>query len=100
WMIPSLVIVTFLVYVAIRIGTNPAESYKRSNPRATPKVIEDYKKLNNLTGNYVVGYLKWSKSFLAGLFDGGESWQRTIKGRQSVWPLLKNALANTIRLGL
>ena len=34
WAIPTLLLVTFLVYVAIRIGTNPSEAYQRSNPRA------------------------------------------------------------------
>ncbi len=100
WTIPSLIIVTFLVYVAIRIGTNPAESYKRANPRANAAKIEEYKQLNNLTGNYVRGYLQWSEGFLKGLFNGGADWQRTIKGRQEVWPLLKDAMANTVRLGL
>ena len=31
WAMPTLLIVTFLVYVAIRIGTDPVASYLRSN---------------------------------------------------------------------
>ena len=35
WAIPTLFLVTFLVYIALRIGTDPLASYMRSNPRAT-----------------------------------------------------------------
>jgi len=34
WLIPSLLFVTFLVYCALRIGSNPVNSYLRTNPRA------------------------------------------------------------------
>jgi peptide/nickel transport system permease protein len=100
WAIPTLLLVTFLVYVAIRIGTNPSEAYQRSNPRANAAKIKEYEELNNLRGNYVSSYWGWLRGFLQGLFDGGESWQRSIKGRRQVWPELKDAMANSLRLGL
>ena len=55
WAIPTLFLVTFLVYIALRIGTNPVESYKRINPRATPAKIQQYIDQNGLDPNYVQG---------------------------------------------
>jgi peptide/nickel transport system permease protein len=96
WAIPTLLIITFLVYVAVRIGTDPLESYKRINQRASPKKIQEYIEKNGLyegLGGYVRGYFKWLGGFLSG------DWPRTIKGNREVWPNLKDALANSIRLG-
>ncbi|MDJ0767324.1 MAG: ABC transporter permease [Ilumatobacter sp.] len=88
-----------MVYVAIRLGTNPSEAYQRSNPRANAAKIREYEELNNLTGNYFQGYWGWFSGFLEGLTNGGESWQRSIKGRREVWPELRDAMANSLRLG-
>ena len=97
WMIPTLLLVTFLVYVAIRIGTNPVESFKRTNIRATKKQIDQYIETNGLyTGafGYVRGYFRWLWGFVT--FD----WPRSIKGKREVWPNLRDALANSLRLGV
>lgn len=93
WAIPSLVLVTFLVYIALRIGTNPLNSYLRSNPRASKAKIAEYKELNGLGSNYVAGYFHWLKHFVT--FD----WPRSIKGSREVFPALKDSLANSLRLG-
>lgn len=93
WAVPTLLLVTFLVYIALRLGTNPVESYKRINPRASRAKIQQYKDLNGLSDNYVLGYLNWLKNFVT--FD----WPRSIKGSREVFPALKDALANTVRLG-
>jgi peptide/nickel transport system permease protein len=98
WAIPTLLIVTFLVYIAIRIGTDPAEAYQRANPRATAEKVQEYEELNNLTGSYVEGYFNWLYDFLSPLW-GGE-WQRSIVGSREVWPEMKDAMANSLRLGL
>lgn len=100
WAIPTLLLVTFLVFVAIRIGTDPSEAYQRSNPRANAEKIAEYERLNNLDGNFVSSYFQWLWGFLQGLVDGGESWQRSIVGSREVWPELKDAMANSLRLGL
>jgi ABC-type dipeptide/oligopeptide/nickel transport system permease component len=50
WTVPMLFIITFLVFVAIRIGTNPVASYLRLNPRASVAKVEQYKKVNGLEG--------------------------------------------------
>jgi peptide/nickel transport system permease protein len=89
--------VTFLVYVALRLGTDPVESYKRANARASKKKIQQYIELNGLYDGafgYVRGYFKWLGGFLTG------DWAPSIKGRTPVWPNLKDALANSLRLGV
>ena len=97
WAIPTLFVVTFLVYCAIRFGTDPVQSFKRTNIHASAKDIARYRKINGLYegfGGYVRGYFEWLHHFITG------PWPRTIKGRQRVWPRLKDSLANSIRLGL
>jgi peptide/nickel transport system permease protein len=94
WTIPTLFLITFLVFIAIRVGTDPVQSYLRINPRATPAKVQQYKELNGLTGNIVTQYFSWLQNFVT--FD----WGNSIKGSRPVWPELKNAMANTITLGL
>ena len=93
WAAPTLLLVTFLVYVALRLGTDPLQSYLRTNPRASKEKIEQYKSVNGLSSNYVLGYFHWLKNFVT------FNWPRSIKGSREVWPELKDAMANTIRLG-
>ena len=50
--------------MALRLGTNPLESYKRINPRATKAKLEQYKRLNGLSDNYVIGYFNLLKNFV------------------------------------
>jgi peptide/nickel transport system permease protein len=95
WAVPTLLIVTFLVYVAIRIGTDPLASYLRSNQRASQEKIDEYIEQNGLYegfGGFVKGYFQWLGGFLSG------DWPNSIKGNQEVWPDLKNALGNSLRL--
>lgn len=99
WAIPTLLIVTFVVYCALRLSTNPLASYARSNPRIAkqPEKMAQYIETNGLwdgVGGYVRGYFKWLSGFLTG------DWQPSIKGSRPVWPNLKNALVNSIRLGI
>ena len=94
WTIPTLFLITFLVFIAIRVGTDPVQSYLRINPRASQAKIQQYKELNGLTGNIVTQYFSWLQNFVT--FD----WGRSIKGSRPVWPELKNAMANTVTLGL
>lgn len=98
WLIPTLLIVTFVVYCALRIGTNPVASYARANPRIAkqPEKLQQYIDTNGLwpgVGGYIRGYWKWLTGFVTG------NWQPSIKGSRPVWPNLKDALINTIRLG-
>ena len=93
WAVPTLLLVTFLVYIALRLGTDPLQSYLRTNPRATKVKIAQYKSVNGLSSNYVFGYFSWLKNFVT------FNWPRSIKGSREVWPALKDSLVNTIRLG-
>ncbi len=97
WVVPTIVLVTFLVYVAIRIGFNPEESYKRANPRATKAKVDQYKEINGLYegfGGYVRGYFQWLWKFV----QGPDEWPRSIKGGALVWPYLRYSIFNTLRL--
>ena len=92
---PTVLIVTFLVYVAIRIGTDPVASFLRANTRATEEDVQEYIEANGLYegfGGYVRGYFTWLGGFLTG------DWPHSIKGEQPVWPNLQDAMANSLRL--
>ena len=93
WAVPTLFIVTFLVFVAIRIGTDPVQSYLRLNPRASQAKVQQYKEVNGLVGSIPEQYFRWLQNFLTG------DWPNSIKGNRPVWPELKAALANSIVLG-
>ena len=94
WAIPTLLIITFLVFLALRAGTDPVASYLRVNPRATPAKIQQYKEVNGLIGSPPEQYFRWLDHFVTG------NWGNSIKGNRPVWPEMKNALANTLVLGI
>jgi peptide/nickel transport system permease protein len=97
WSVPMIILVTFLVYVALRLGTDPVKSYLRVNQRASDKKIQQYIEANGLytgVGGYLRGYFQWLTGFLTG------DWPRSIKGSREVWPEFKAAMFNTLRLGL
>jgi peptide/nickel transport system permease protein len=96
-MIPTIVFVTFLVYCAVRIGWDPVASYKRANPRASQAKIDQYIAVNGLYDGfwgYIRGYWEWLIHFV----QGPDEWSRSIKGRALVWPPLRYAIFNTLRL--
>lgn len=93
WAIPTLLLVTFLVFVAIRVGTDPVQSYLRLNPRASAKKILQYREANGLVGSIPEQYLRWLGKFVTG------NWGKSIKGSRPVWPSIKEALSNTFILG-
>jgi peptide/nickel transport system permease protein len=97
WLIPTVLFVTFLVYVAVRIGWDPVASYERANPRASDKKIQQYIEVNGLYegfGGYIRGYFEWLWAFI----QGPDQWPRSIKGSGEVWPTLRYSLFNTLRL--
>jgi peptide/nickel transport system permease protein len=94
WAIPTLLVITFLVFWAIRLGTDPVAAYTRLNPRATEETIQQYKDANGLNGSILQQYVAWLHNFVT--FD----WGGSIKGNRPVWPELKNAIANTLVLGI
>jgi peptide/nickel transport system permease protein len=94
WAIPTLFIITFLTFLALRAGTDPVASYLRVNPRATPAKIQQYKEANGLIGTPPEQYFRWLGKFVTG------NWGHSIKGNRPVWPALKDAMANTLVLGI
>ena len=94
WTIPTMFLITFLVFIAIRIGTDPVQSYLRINPRASEAKVAQYKTANGLNGNMVTQYFNWLQNFVT------FNWGRSIKGSRPVWPELKAAMANTLVLGM
>ncbi len=94
WLIPTLFVVTFLAFCALRIGTDPLASFLKQNPRASLANIKQYKSVNGLNGTIPEQYFHWLRHFVTG------NWGRSIKGSTPVWPDLKHAMANTAVLGL
>ena len=97
WMIPTILLVTFMVYCAVRIGWNPVATYQRANPRASEEKLQQYKDVNGLYegfGGYIRGYFAWLWAFI----QGPDQWPRSIKGSGEVWPTLRYSLFNTLRL--
>ena len=97
WLVPTVVFITFLVYIFVRIGWNPVESYKRANTRVTEAKIQQYRDANFLYDGFtgwVRGYFRWLWAFV----QGPDEWPRTIKGRAEVWPRLRYSIFNTLRL--
>ena len=91
--IPILLIITFLTFWAVKLGTDPVASYLRVNPRASAEQILAYQEANGLVGSTPEQYFRWLGNFLTG--DWGES----IKGKKPVFPDIKAALGNTLVLG-
>lgn len=97
WMIPSILIVTFLVYVACRIGWDPVAAYGRANPRASQAKIAQFKAQNGLYPGfrgYIRGYFEWLGKFL----QGPDAWPKSIVGQGDVWEPLRYSFFNTLRL--
>jgi peptide/nickel transport system permease protein len=94
WTIPTLFVISFLVFVALRVGTDPVQSYLRLNPRASQAKILQYRQANGLVGSIVEQYFTWLRHFLT------FNWGRSIKGSRPVWPELKSAMGNTLLLGV
>lgn len=97
WLVPTAIVVTFVVYVAIRIGWNPVAAYVRANPRAGEERIEEYRDANGLydgIAGYLYGYVEWLWAFV----QGPSHWPTSIRGGAEVWPQLRYALLNTFRL--
>ena len=96
WAIPTLFLVTFLVFVAIRIGTDPVAAYRGAcrTHAVSPEQILQYRQQNGLIGSVPEQYFRWLGKFVTG------DWGRSIVGSRPVWPSMKQALANTAVLGL
>ena len=93
WAVPTILIVTFLVFVAVRTSTDPVASFKRNNARATDAQIEAYKESNGLVGTIPEQYVRWGSKFVTG------DWGKSIRGKRDVMSDIKEAALNTVVLG-
>ncbi len=69
----------------------------RANPRASKEKVQQYLDVNGLYNGFtgfVKGYFQWFWRFL----QGPSHWPRSIKGRALVYPPLRYAIFNTLRL--
>ena len=57
WAIPTLFIISFLVFAALRAGTDPVASYLRVNPRASAEKIQQY------VGLGCTGFYPWCSDY-------------------------------------
>jgi peptide/nickel transport system permease protein len=97
WFFPTVIVVTFLVYTAIRVGWDPLAAYSRANPRASAEKRAQFVEANGLYPGFsgiIRGYREW----LWGFVQGPGHWPRALKGNQPVWPQLQYAIGNTLRL--
>ena len=100
WLPITVVLVTFLVFCAVRIGWDPVAAYLRANPRASDKKVEQFKEANSLYpgfGGMIRGYREWLWDFVR----GPSKWPRSLKGGADVWGGtggLRYSMMNTLRL--
>lgn len=92
WAIPTLLIASVLVFIAVRSSTDPLAALAR-NPRASPEELEEYRRSLGLDKSLPMQYWTWLKSFV--MLD----WGKSLSSRRDVWPDLQRALFNTIVLG-
>jgi peptide/nickel transport system permease protein len=92
WAIPTLLIASVLVFIAVRSSTDPTAALAR-NPRASPEELEEYRRSLGLDQSLPMQYWTWLKSFV--MLD----WGKSLSSRREVWPDLQRALVNTIVLG-
>ena len=93
WAIPTLLIVTFLVFWRSASAPTRSPSYMRSTPGPRRRRSQQFKEANGLVGSIPEQYFRWLGNFVTG------DWGISIKGNRPVWPELKDALANTLVLG-
>ncbi len=97
WFFPTIVFITFLVYIALRFGFSPENAYRRVNPHATKAKVQQFLDVNGLYPGFwgfIRGYFHWLWQFV----QGPSNWPRSIKGRAEVWTPLRYSIFNTLRL--
>src|SRR5262245_54855276 len=94
WAVPTVLVVTFITFVTLRAVTDPVASYRRVNPRATPEKLQQYRQVTGLVGTVPEQYFHWLRRFVVG------DWGSSIKGSRPVWPAMREAMGNTLVLGV
>jgi peptide/nickel transport system permease protein len=91
--IPVILISSILVFLGVRTSVDPAAALAL-NPRVS---IEDrlrYREELGLNDSYFEQYTKWISKFAVG------DWGKSLSSNRDVFPQIKEALANTLVLGL
>ena len=97
WAVPTLLIVTFLVFVAIRIGTDPVAELPALQPARQPG--PDRRSTSRPTASTRAsagtssGYFTWLGGFLTG------DWPTASRATARSGPSLKDAIANSLAPG-
>lgn len=91
WSIPVLFIASVLVFVAVKSTTDPGAL---RGPGITSADVQRYREQLGLDKSGAEQYTTWLGHFVRG--DLGSS----LKTRQPIWPDLKDAIGNTLQLGL
>jgi len=91
--LPVLLIASVVVFLVIRTTIDPFAGLAL-NPRVSPKNIQDLQRLYGLDRPLYVQYWKWLSHFVQG------DWGRSLFSNRPVCPDIRDALANTLVLGL
>lgn len=91
--IPVLVLASVLVFVVVRETTSPLTGL-RLNPRVTQQDIAEYKEALGLNESGAKQYGTWLWNFVRG------RWGTSVLSQERVAPQIRDALANTLWLGL
>lgn len=91
--IPILFLLSVVVFAAARASASP-DAALRLNPRTSPEAIQNIRSELGLEESNVTQYRKWLGNFVQG--DLGDS----LVKRRPVAPMLKDAIGNTLVLGL
>jgi peptide/nickel transport system permease protein len=91
--IPVLLIASFIVFITIRSTIDPVAAYAL-NPRVTPEQLARLKRELGLDQGIVVQYWNWLKGFVT------FNWGSSLLSNRPVFPDIRNAMANSLVLGL
>jgi peptide/nickel transport system permease protein len=91
--IPVLLIASFIVFITIRSTIDPVAAYAL-NPRVTPEQLTRLKRELGLDQGIVVQYWNWLKGFVT------FNWGSSLLSNRPVFPDIRNAMANSLVLGL
>ncbi len=95
WAIPTLLVITFLVFLALRSGTDPVAELPAAQPAGhAGRRSSSTRRSTASSARSPEQYFRWLGHFVTG------NWGSSIKGSRPVWPELKDAMANTLVLGV
>jgi peptide/nickel transport system permease protein len=93
WAIPVLLVASIIVFAAVHAAVDPVAAAAR-NPHTTPAALRKFKHDFGLDKSPTQQYWIWLKSFVRG------DWGRSQHSSTPVFPEIRDALANTLVLGL